>query len=210
MVPHQQTRRGPRRRRSSRTGRPLLRRMSRNSANGCALRRKGMARSRRATPATRGGRVGGSMRKGTISSTTPLKYGWNATGSPTSAAVRHPIEFKRLPGRVPRCARAGLYSPVAFFFLSDRLPEPCHSQACDTARPLGDDPFCNRIAAVKPSLNFNTLCLEPDVVVIGAEHKRLIAEIEKRGGTVISVPFDKPSECGGGIRCSTHPLLREA
>jgi N-dimethylarginine dimethylaminohydrolase len=35
-------------------------------------------------------------------------------------------------------------------------------------------------------------------------------EIEKRGVLVVPVPFDKPSELGGGIRCSTHPLLREA
>jgi glycine amidinotransferase len=56
----------------------------------------------------------------------------------------------------------------------------------------------------------NTLCLEPGAVLIGAEHKRLIREIEKRGVRVVAVPFDKPSELGGGIRCSTHPLLREA
>jgi N-dimethylarginine dimethylaminohydrolase len=47
------------------------------------------------------------------------------------------------------------------------------------------------------------------VVIIGAEHKRLIREIEKREVLVVAVPFDKPSELGGGIRCSTHPLFRE-
>jgi N-dimethylarginine dimethylaminohydrolase len=46
-------------------------------------------------------------------------------------------------------------------------------------------------------------------VIIGAEHKRLIREIEKHGVLAVAVPFDKPSELGGGIRCSTHPLLRE-
>ena len=48
------------------------------------------------------------------------------------------------------------------------------------------------------------------VVAIGAEHKRLIKEIEKRRVQVVAVPFEKPSELGGAIRCSTHPLLREA
>ncbi len=60
------------------------------------------------------------------------------------------------------------------------------------------------------ALGTNTVCLEPGVVLIGAEHKRLIKEIEKRSCEVIPVPFDKPSEWGGGIRCSTHPLLRES
>jgi glycine amidinotransferase len=60
------------------------------------------------------------------------------------------------------------------------------------------------------ALGCNTLCLEPGVVIVGAEHTRLIKEIEKRGGTVVPVPFDMPSEVGGGIRCSTHPLLRDA
>jgi N-dimethylarginine dimethylaminohydrolase len=50
----------------------------------------------------------------------------------------------------------------------------------------------------------------PDTARSGAEHKRLIKEIEKRGVTVVPVPFDKPSEIGGGIRCSTHPLVRAA
>lgn len=59
-------------------------------------------------------------------------------------------------------------------------------------------------------LGCNTLCIEPGVVLIGAEHKRLIKEIEKRKGQAIPIPFDKPSEWGGGIRCSTHPLLRES
>ena len=59
-------------------------------------------------------------------------------------------------------------------------------------------------------LGCNTLCLEPSVARIGAEHKLLIKEIEKRKVRVVAVPFDKPSEFGGGIRCSTHPLFREA
>jgi N-dimethylarginine dimethylaminohydrolase len=60
------------------------------------------------------------------------------------------------------------------------------------------------------ALGCNTICLEPDVVIISVEHKRLIREIEKRGVSIVPIPFDKPSELGGGIRCSTHPLHREA
>jgi glycine amidinotransferase len=60
------------------------------------------------------------------------------------------------------------------------------------------------------ALGCNTLCLEPGVVVVGAEHRRIIKAIEKRGATVLAVPFDRPSEVGGGIRCSTHPLARDA
>ncbi len=58
-------------------------------------------------------------------------------------------------------------------------------------------------------LGCNTLCLEPGVVVTGEEHGRLIAEIEKRKCEVVRVPFDKPPTFGGGIRCTTHPLLRD-
>ncbi len=59
------------------------------------------------------------------------------------------------------------------------------------------------------ALGCNTICLEPNVVVIGAEHGRLIKEIEKRGARTLTVPFEQPSRWGGGIRCSTHPLARD-
>ena len=57
------------------------------------------------------------------------------------------------------------------------------------------------------SLGCNTLCLEPGVVIIGAERKRLIKEIEKRKVQVVAVPFDKPSELGGGIRALDPPVV---
>jgi N-dimethylarginine dimethylaminohydrolase len=74
--------------------------------------------------------------------------------------------------------------------------------------PVKDWEVIEATAEEAHSLGCNTICLEPGVVIIGAEHKRLIREIEKRGVLVVAIPFDKPSELGGGIRCSTHPLLR--
>jgi N-dimethylarginine dimethylaminohydrolase len=55
----------------------------------------------------------------------------------------------------------------------------------------------------------NTLCIEPGVVLIGSEHKRLIAEIEKNNAKAIPIPFEYPSQWGGGIRCSVHPVSRK-
>ncbi len=59
------------------------------------------------------------------------------------------------------------------------------------------------------ALGCNTICLDPNTIIIGAEHKRLIREIEKRGMNVLPTPFDMPSALGGAIRCSTHPLARD-
>ncbi len=60
------------------------------------------------------------------------------------------------------------------------------------------------------AMGSNTVCLEPNVILIGAEHTRLIKEVEKKNGHCIPIPFDKPSEWGGGIRCSTHPVVRDS
>jgi len=59
------------------------------------------------------------------------------------------------------------------------------------------------------ALGCNTICLDPNTIIIGAEHKRLIREIEKRGLNVLPTPFDMPSALGGAIRCSTQPLARD-
>jgi len=75
--------------------------------------------------------------------------------------------------------------------------------------PIQDWEVIEATAEEAHALGCNTLCLEPGMVIIGAEHRRLISEIEKRGAGVLPVPFDAPSEVGGGIRCSTHPLLRD-
>lgn len=78
-----------------------------------------------------------------------------------------------------------------------RLPEP-----------IRDWEVIEATAEEAQVMGCNTFCLEPGVVLVGAEHTRIIKEIEKRNATVIPVPFDKPSELGGGIRCTTHPLVR--
>jgi N-dimethylarginine dimethylaminohydrolase len=75
--------------------------------------------------------------------------------------------------------------------------------------PIQDWEVIEATAEEAHALGCNTLCLEPGMVIIGVEHRRLISEIEKRGAGVLPVPFDAPSEVGGGIRCSTHPLLRD-
>ncbi len=75
-------------------------------------------------------------------------------------------------------------------------------------KPIQDWEIIEATAEEAHSLGCNTICLE--LVVIGAEHQRLIGEIEKRRVRTIRVPFDQPSKLGGGIRCSKHPLLREA
>ena len=74
---------------------------------------------------------------------------------------------------------------------------------------LKDWDVIDATAAEAHALGVNTLCLAPNVVVIGAENHRLIAAIKQHGGEVIPVSFDQVSEFGGGIRCSTHPLARE-
>jgi N-dimethylarginine dimethylaminohydrolase len=55
-----------------------------------------------------------------------------------------------------------------------RLPEP-----------IEDSKVIEATAEEAHFLGCNTLCLEPGVVVIGAEHKRLIKEIEKRGARIV-------------------------
>jgi N-dimethylarginine dimethylaminohydrolase len=87
----------------------------------------------------------------------------------------------------------------------------CHVQGLKEGRlpdPIKDWGVIEATAEEAHALGCNTLCLESGVVIIGAEHQRLIQQIKMRGGTVIAVPFDRPSEWGGGIRCSTHPLVR--
>jgi N-dimethylarginine dimethylaminohydrolase len=89
----------------------------------------------------------------------------------------------------------------------------CHLQGLRELRlpaPVRDWEVIEATAEEAHALGCNTLCLEPGVVIVGAEHKRLIRAIEQHGATVVPVPFDAPSEVGGGIRCSTHPLLRDA
>lgn len=60
------------------------------------------------------------------------------------------------------------------------------------------------------ALGCNTVCLEENTVLIAEEHSRLIKELEKRKANVVSgFRLDIMSKWGGGIRCATHPLLRD-
>jgi N-dimethylarginine dimethylaminohydrolase len=56
--------------------------------------------------------------------------------------------------------------------------------------PIKDWEVIEATAEEAHSLGCNTICLEPGVVIIGAEHKRLIREIEKREVLVARRPFD--------------------
>ena len=69
-------------------------------------------------------------------------------------------------------------------------------------KPIEDWEIIEATAEEAHSLGCNTLCLEPGVVIIGAEHKRLIGEIEQRQVQVIPVPFNRT--LGTWRR---HPLL---
>ncbi|MAE07610.1 MAG: hypothetical protein CL661_02485 [Bacteroidetes bacterium] len=59
------------------------------------------------------------------------------------------------------------------------------------------------------AMGSNTLCLEPGKVFMGSQYKRLINEIEKKGCEPIPVDYDAVEWNGGGIRCTTHPLVRK-
>ena len=51
-------------------------------------------------------------------------------------------------------------------------------------------------------MGVNTMCLAPNVVVIGEEHQRLIKELEMRKVEVASgFRTDVVSLSGGGVRC---------
>jgi N-dimethylarginine dimethylaminohydrolase len=75
--------------------------------------------------------------------------------------------------------------------------------------PLRDWEFIEASAEECHAMGSNTLCLEPGKVFIGAQHERLINEIEKKGCVPIPVNYDAVEWYGGGVRCSTHPLVRD-
>ncbi|NUW71730.1 twin-arginine translocation signal domain-containing protein [Vibrio mediterranei] len=60
------------------------------------------------------------------------------------------------------------------------------------------------------AMGANSVNLAPNKPIIGAEHTRLIAELEKHGVECITLPYATTSMFGGGPRCSTHPLKRKA
>lgn len=75
--------------------------------------------------------------------------------------------------------------------------------------PLKDWEFVEASPSECHAMGSNTLCLEPGKVFIGSRHERLISEIEKRGCVPIPVDYDAVEWNGGGIRCTTHPLVRK-
>jgi glycine amidinotransferase len=56
----------------------------------------------------------------------------------------------------------------------------------------------------------NALVLEQDRVIVDADNRRVIDELRKRRVEVMSIPFDGPISCVGGLRCAHHPLWRES
>ena len=58
------------------------------------------------------------------------------------------------------------------------------------------------------SLGCNGLPLNPETALIGAQHQRIIQEVRARKHEVIEVPYSVPSFMGGGLRCSSQPILR--
>lgn len=81
----------------------------------------------------------------------------------------------------------GLPAPVKEWEIISATPEEAHALGC------------------------NTMCLEENTVLIAEEHSRLIKELEKRKANVVSgFRMDIASNWGGGIRCASHPLLRDA
>jgi N-dimethylarginine dimethylaminohydrolase len=81
----------------------------------------------------------------------------------------------------------GLPGPVKDWEVIQATPEEAHALGC------------------------NTMCLEENAVLIAQENGRLIKELEKRKANVVSgFRMDIAAQWGGGIRCASHPLLREA
>lgn len=64
--------------------------------------------------------------------------------------------------------------------------------------PLMDWEFTEASAEECHAMGSNTLCLEPGKVFIGAQHERLINEIEKKGCVPIPVNYDAVEWYGGG------------
>lgn len=56
----------------------------------------------------------------------------------------------------------------------------------------------------------NGLILEEGRMILDADNKRVIGELDKRGVDVIPHQFNGPIVCGGSLRCAHHPLLRES
>ena len=60
-----------------------------------------------------------------------------------------------------------------------------------------------------PFLTNNCLCLEPGKVLFSARGKNTIRNLEKAGVEVVPVDISEINKLGGGIHCSTLPIVRE-
>ena len=124
---------------------------------------------------------------------------------------RH-LEPEGLPG-APRAADAGVATSRSHVRRHPRgAVHVLHARTKDgrLPAPIKDWEIIEVTAEAAHSLGCNTLCLEPGVVIIGAEHKRLIKEIEKRKVQVVAVPLTNPRSLAAAsaarpTRCSEKP-----
>jgi N-dimethylarginine dimethylaminohydrolase len=56
----------------------------------------------------------------------------------------------------------------------------------------------------------NLITIEPNVVLMSSGAPRTRQLLEKKGVEVIEVPYDEVIKYGGGIRCTTMQLVRDA
>lgn len=59
------------------------------------------------------------------------------------------------------------------------------------------------------SFTINCLAIAPGRVIMSEASPHTLERLDREGIAVISVPFDKVYRGGGGIHCSTAPLVRE-
>jgi N-dimethylarginine dimethylaminohydrolase len=77
--------------------------------------------------------------------------------------------------------------------------------------PIKDWDIISATSEEAHALGCNAMCLAENVVVIAEEHRRLIKELERRKANVVSgFRMDVAARWGGGIRCASHPLRRDA
>ncbi|GLP97615.1 dimethylarginine dimethylaminohydrolase family protein [Paraferrimonas sedimenticola] len=60
------------------------------------------------------------------------------------------------------------------------------------------------------ALGCNGVCLAPNKIVMDSAHTRINKMLRDYGVEVIETDFAVCSQIGGGIRCATHPLARQA
>ena len=82
-------------------------------------------------------------------------------------------------------------------------------------------PFCliERFVAMKfkiieldpedHAFTINCLAVAPGRVIMSEASPRTLERLDREGISVLPVPFDKVYQGGGGIHCSTAPLLRD-